>query len=337
MTGPGVDREAAARRGAGWSDGAVARAVREGLLASPKRLPPWLLYDDAGSALFDEITRLPEYYLTRTEHAILDENADAIVGAARPPGAAAGPSLSLSLVELGAGSARKTRHVIEAALRAQERVLYVPVDVSPAALAAAERHLADVEGLTFCPVVARYPDELGWLSAVPGRRLVMFLGSNIGNYEPPEAAALLRAVSDVLRPGDSVLVGADLRKDPAIILPAYDDAAGVSERFNLNLLERINRELGGAFDARLFRHVARWNDAASRVELSLESRARQAVPIRGLDLTARFEAGELMHMENSYKLTVPRLEALFRAARLEPARTFTDARGWFAVQLGHRR
>jgi dimethylhistidine N-methyltransferase len=322
--GPHLDASGAT----GWADGAVARAVRDGLLALPKRLPPWLLYDDSGSALFDEITRLPEYYLTRTEHAILGENADAIVAAAGPP---------LSLVELGAGSATKTRLVIEAALRAQERVLYVPVDVSPGSLATAERHLADVPGLNFCPVVARYPDELGWLAAAPGRRLVMFLGSNIGNYDPPQAAALLTAVTHELRPGDFMLVGADLRKDPAIVLPAYDDAAGVSERFNLNLLERINRELGGTFDARLFRHVARWNDEASRVELYLESRVRQAVTIGRLGITARFEAGELMHMENSYKLTVPGLEALFRSAGLAPTRTFTDARGWFAVQLGRRR
>jgi dimethylhistidine N-methyltransferase len=330
--GPNVDANnetgASFAGNSGWSDDAVARVVREGLLAAPKRLPPWLLYDDAGSAIFDEITQLPEYYLTRTEHAILGENADAIVEAAGPP---------LSLVELGAGSATKTRLVIEAALRAQERALYVPVDVSPAALASAERHLAGVPGLTFCPVVARYPEELDWLAAVPGRRLVMFLGSNIGNYEPPQAAALLAAVSAELRPGDSMLVGADLRKDPALVLPAYDDAAGVSERFNLNVLERINRELGGDFDLRRFRHVARWNDTASRIELYLESRARQAVSIERLGITARFEAGELMHMEHSYKLTVPGLEALFRAAGLEPTRTFTDARGFFAVQLGRRR
>jgi L-histidine Nalpha-methyltransferase len=307
---------------------AIGRVVREGLEASPKRLPPWLLYDAAGSALFDEITRLPEYYLTRTEHAILGASAGDIVESAGPP---------LSLVELGAGSATKTRLVIEAALRRQARVLYVPVDVSPAALATAGRYLGGLPGLAFCPVVARYPEQLGWLAAVPGRRLVMFLGSNIGNYEPAEAAALLAAVSAELRPGDSLLLGADLRKDPGLLIPAYDDAAGVSERFNLNLLERINRELGGAFDPRRFRHVARWNDAASRVELYLESRVRQAVPIRRLDMTARFEAGELLHMENSYKLTIPGVRDLLSAAGFEPTRTFTDERGWFAVQLGRRR
>src|SRR5436190_1930304 len=305
----------------------MGRVVRAGLEAVPKRLPPWLLYDDAGSALFDEITRLPEYYLTRTEHAILGAHASDIVEAAGPP---------LALVELGAGSATKTRLVIEAALRRQERVLYVPVDVSPAALASAGRHLQDLPGLTFCPVVARYPEQLGWLAAVPGRRLVMFLGSNIGNYEPAEAATLLAALGAELRPGDSLLVGADLRKDPGLVVPAYDDAAGVSERFNLNLLERINRELGGEFDPRLFRHVARWNDEASRVELYLESRVRQAGPIGALAMTARFEAGELLHMENSYKMTVAGVRAPFSAAGFEPARTVTDQRGWFAVQLGHR-
>jgi dimethylhistidine N-methyltransferase len=310
-------------------DGAVARTVREGLTASPKSLPPWLLYDAVGSALFDEITRLPEYYLTRTEHELLGERADEIVEAAGPP---------LSLVELGAGSATKTRLVIEAALRRQGRVLYVPVDVSPAALEAAGRNLGQgLPGLNFCPVVARYPEQLGWLAEVPGRRLVMFLGSNIGNYEPEEAVALLSAVSAELRPGDAMLVGADLRKDPALLVPAYDDSAGVSERFNLNLLERINRELGGEFDTRAFRHVARWNDAASRIELFLESRARQDVAIHGLGMTASFEEGELMHMENSYKLTIARLESMFTAAGLEPTRTFTDGRGWFAEQLGHRR
>jgi L-histidine N-alpha-methyltransferase len=327
MTGEGaLALGAAAGDGASAAD--VARAVREGLEARPKRLPPWLLYDAAGSALFEEITRLPEYYLTRTEHAILRAHADEIVDAVGP---------QLSLVELGAGSATKTRLVIEAALRRERRVLYVPVDVSPTALAVAGRELAGLPGLDLCPVVARYPEQLGWLSAVPGRRLVMFLGSNVGNYEPAEAGALLAAVSAELRAGDALLVGADLRKAPAVIVPAYDDAAGVSERFNLNLLLRINRELGGAFDPRAFRHVARWNDRASRVELYLESRARQAVPIRALGMTARFGAGELLHMENSYKLTVDGLRALLRAAGFEPARTFTDERAWFALELGRRR
>jgi dimethylhistidine N-methyltransferase len=328
---PGQDLGADQRSG----DEAVARAVREGLLASPKRLPPWLLYDAAGSALFDEITRLPEYYLTRTEAAILKASAAEIVDAAAPR---LTPSAPLSLVELGAGSATKTRHVIEAALRRQERLLYVPVDISPAALAEAGRHLqADFAGLSFCPVVARYPQQLAWMSEVPGRRLVMFLGSNIGNYEPPEAAALLSAVSAQLRPGDAMLVGADLRKDPGVIVPAYDDSAGVSERFNLNLLTRINRELGGEFDLRRFRHVARWNDTASRVELYVESLARQTVAVRALGITATFEEGELLHMENSYKVTLARLRELFDEAGLEPARTFMDQRGWFALQLGHRR
>jgi dimethylhistidine N-methyltransferase len=329
--GTGLD----ASQGETPGDEAVALAVREGLLASPKRLPPWLLYDAVGSELFEEITRLPEYYLTRTEAAILKASAADIIETAAPPSDAAPP---LTLVELGAGSATKTRLVIDAALRRQERLLYVPVDISPAALAEAGRHLQpDFPGLSFCPVVARYPQQLAWMSEVPGRRLVMFLGSNIGNYEPAEAAALLAAVSDQLRPGDAMLVGADLRKDPGLVIPAYDDSAGVSQRFNMNLLERINRELGGGFDTRRFRHVARWNDAASRVELYVESLVRQTVPVRALGITVTFQAGELLHMENSYKLSLAALRDLFLGAGLEPARTFMDQRGWFALQLGHRR
>jgi dimethylhistidine N-methyltransferase len=309
-------------------DDAVARAVHAGLGARPKRLPPWLLYDAQGSALFEEITRLPEYYLTRTERAILAAHADEMIAAAGP---------SLSLVELGAGSATKTRLLIEAALRRQPRALYVPVDVSPAALATATAHLgAGLPGLKLRPVVARYPEQLSWLGDVPPRRLVIFLGSNLGNYEPAEAVALLSAVAERLEPGDALLVGTDLRKSPELLLPAYDDAAGVTARFSLNLLARINRELGGGFDTGGFRHLARWNDHASRVELYLESAAAQVVPIRALGVEARFAAGERLHTENSYKFTVDGVRALLSAAGLRLEATWTDPRRWFAVHLGRR-
>jgi dimethylhistidine N-methyltransferase len=307
---------------------AVAAAAREGLLGRRKHLPPWLLYDERGSALFDEITRLPEYYPTRTERAILERDAPEIVAAAGPP---------LEVVELGSGSAAKTDLLLGELVAHQRHVTYVPVDVSPAALDAAAARLARLPRVTVRPLVARYPEELGRLGAPNGaRRLVLFLGSNIGNYDPGAARALLAGVGRSLRAGDALLLGADLRKARGVLLPAYDDARGVTARFNLNLLVRLNRELGADFDVGRFRHVALWNARRSRMEMFLESTARQRVVLPALGAAASFARGERIHTESSYKFTTTAIRALLTRAGFRVEARWHDPRRWFGVYLARR-
>ena len=319
------DREDDRRDDRASSLDAVASAVRNGMSLARKRLPPWLLYDDEGSALFEEITRLPAYYLTATERAILTAHADAVLEAAGFPG---------EIVELGAGSASKTRVLLAALRGRQARVRYVPVDVSPAALAKATLVLRSLRHVDVRPVVARYPEELGFLRRpVEGRRLVLFLGSNVGNYDPPRAIELLAAVRRHLAPGDGFLMGVDRRKSPALLLPAYDDDAGVTARFNKNVLTRINRELGANFDLDRFRHVVIWNGRASRLDLFLESAVAQRVVIPALNLRVELAARERIHMESSYKLTDARVRDLLERAGFTPEALWTDERGLYAVHL----
>jgi dimethylhistidine N-methyltransferase len=307
---------------------AVGAAVRDGLLRRRKSLPPWLFYDDRGSALFEEITALPEYYLTRTERAILEHDAEAMVSAAGPP---------LEIVELGAGSAAKTELLLKALLRQQPRVTYVPVDVSPAALSAARARLRPLRRVVVQPILARYPEGLLLPRPPEGqRRLVLFLGSNIGNYDPPAARALLSAVGRALRPGDALLLGADLRKAAGVLLPAYDDAQGVTARFNKNVLVRLNRDLGADFDPDSFRHVARWNAGRLRVEMHLESTREQRVALGTLGIAVRFARGERIHTESSYKLTPARIRQLLADAGFRAEATFYDPRRWFGLYLGRR-
>ncbi len=303
---------------------AVATAAAEGLLRADKRLPAWLLYDARGSALFEEITELPEYYPTRTERAILAAHAAEMIDAAGIP---------VAVAELGAGTASKTRLLLAALLERQRRAVYVPIDVSPTALAIAENALSRFAGLSVHPMVGRYPEDLAVLDAIPGRRLLLFLGSNLGNYDPEPAAALLAAVRRHLRPGDAFLIGTDLRKAGSVLVPAYDDAAGVTARFNQNVLARLNRELGADFDLPSFRHLVRWNSAASRVELYLQSARDQRVRLRALDVVVRFAAGERIHTESSYKFTRVGLRRLFRGAGFRWERSWEDPRRWFAVHL----
>jgi L-histidine Nalpha-methyltransferase len=337
MSGPAINiqsrapaRERARREmEAAATTEAVAEAVRRGLLhARRKQLPPWLLYDENGSALFEEITRLPEYYLTRTEREILTRHADAILDAAGPP---------LEVVELGAGSASKTRLLLEALLRRQPRVRYVPVDVSAAAHAQARAELRGLPRLEVHPVAARYPEELGFLrqSGDGGgvRRLVLFMGSNIGNVDLPAAHRLLVAVRRCLRPEDALLIGADRRKSPRLLVPAYDDAAGVTARFSLNVLVRLNRELGATFDPARFRHVVRWNDRRSRIEIFLESAVAQRVQVPALGAALDFAAGERIHLESSYKLTAAAMNRLLARAGFEVRAAWTDPLRRFGVTL----
>ncbi len=312
-------------------DGHVAAVVTEGLLSRPRWLPSWLFYDEAGSRLFDRITELPEYYLTRTERGILTERAGEIV-------ALAAGADALHVVELGAGSCDKTRLLLKAAAERQDTVLYEPVDVSASALMEAQERLErELPGVVVCPRVLDYTRNLTLDAAVCGeRRLVLYIGSSIGNFEPLEARTLLKRVRAALALGDSILLGVDLVKDERILLPAYDDAAGVTAEFNRNILRRINRELGANFDVEAFAHRAAWNPTASRMEIHLVSLREQTVLLPSppdFDLRIRFAEGETIHTENSCKYRPGQAEAMLTEAGFTPAHTWTDERGWFAVCL----
>lgn len=304
---------------------AFARAVRDGLLARPKTLPFQYFYDETGSALFEQICRLPEYYLTRTEDAILREHAAAMTeGWASPP----------TLIELGSGSAEKTRRLISAALGRYFRLHYVPIDVSESAVEASARDLVRTfPALRVTGYVGDYHQSLTDIAArLRGPKLVIFLGSSLGNYEPERAADLLGNVAGVMGPHDRFLIGTDLVKDPAVLEAAYDDAQGVTGRFNRNLLARINRELRADFVIDRFRHRAVYRADLGRVEMHLVSLADQAVHIPDAGVTVQFAEGESIHTENSHKYTRAGLHDLAARAGFVEDTAWTDSRGWFRVQ-----
>ncbi len=310
-----------------------AEEVRRGLTASPKALPPHLFYDDAGSRLYELITELPEYYLARAEREILETNADLIVARAAAPslGPLEGP---LSVVEFGAGSASKTEVLLRAVLRRQAGCLYVPIDVSRAAIAQAERRLhSELPRVRVRPLVMTHDQALRCLREVEPPQLALFIGSSVGNFEDDEASALLLALRKALGSGACLVLGTDLRKSADVLLPAYDDAAGVTAAFNKNVLGRINRELGGRFELDRFRHVARWNEAASRIEMHLESLVRQEVTVDQLGLRVRFDAGETIHTESSIKYGQARVDRLLAAGGFRIETTFHDHQNRFAVHL----
>lgn len=304
----------------------IAEDVLRGLSMRPRRLPPKLFYDAAGSRLFDQITETPEYYPTRTERAILTEFAGEMVRQA---------GKNLTLVELGAGSASKTQLLIKALLRRQLRAEFYPVDVSSSALQGA---LATLNGhfprLRVAPIVADYTHHLPDLSSISGRKLVLFLGSTIGNFEPEEAGAFLGNIRRSLRAGDALLIGFDLIKDAGVLNAAYNDAAGVTALFNKNMLVRINRELGGSFDVDAFEHVALWNRRKSRIEMHLESIYEQTVWIQDLGRGFHFDRGERIHTENSYKFNPASIRRLLRRSGFKLEKSWTDPNGWFCEALG---
>jgi L-histidine N-alpha-methyltransferase len=311
----------------------VADDVREGLTRARKTLPPYLFYDEVGSRLYEQITELPEYYLTRAEREIFLRDARAIV--AQIATSAAAP---LSVIELGAGSASKTEVLLRAVIERQARCVYLPVDVSTTALAAAERRLrAELPQVSVRALAMTYEESLRTLADVAAPRLVLFIGSSVGNLADAEAVALLRGIREGLRGETWLLLGTDLRKSEPVLLAAYDDAAGVTAAFNKNVLTRINRELGGHFDLERFRHVARWNDAASRVEMHLESVGACEVAVDALRLRVRFEAGETIHTESSAKYDQPRVERLLGAGGFALDATYHDGERRFALQLARAR
>jgi len=307
---------------------AVEAEVRKGLFqnfSKQKSLAPWLFYDAAGSALFEEITQLPEYYLTRSERGIFTAHADEMI-------AAAARSSRLSIAELGAGTAAKTGLLLAAAARAQGSVLYQPVDVSPTALAEAKSRLEEeITGVQVAPQVADYTRG-PILFERDGRQLVLYIGSSIGNFDPASAIALLSNLRSQLQPGDALLLGTDVVKDRATLLAAYNDAAGVTAAFNLNVLARLNRELGADFNLRCFRHSAIWNAQCSRIEMHLQSTVNQHVSFPSLG-EIEFAPGETIHTENSYKFTPQAVAGLLQPAGFVLESVWTDERKWFAVTL----
>ena len=294
--------------------------VISGLTARPKRLPPKYFYDEEGSRLFEAITELPEYYLTRCELAILHKHA---------PNMARLLSSPTALIEFGSGSSRKTRILLDAA---PAIAAYVPVDISAQMLeseAAALRR--DYPRLKVHPVAADFSQPFHMPPVVASlKRSGFFPGSTIGNFEPHEAAAFLRHAGRMLDKGAVLIIGIDLIKDPAILNAAYDDAAGVTAKFNLNLLVRINRELGADFDPASFSHHAFYNSERKRVEMHLASRRRQKVRVAGR--TIDFRVGETIHTENSYKYALESFGALARGSGFTPLAAWSDPLGYFSVQ-----
>jgi L-histidine N-alpha-methyltransferase len=276
----------------GFLAGALRKDALAGLTASPKSLPPKWFYDAAGSALFDKITELPEYYPTRAERAIL-------AGAAGQIAAASG---ARTLAELGSGSSDKTRLLLDALRSAGTLRRYVPIDVSEAALAeAGERLLGEYPGLDVHAVVSDFEQQLGLPPGDGGPRMVAFLGSTIGNMAPAARAAFLTRLRASLDPGDTLLLGTDLVKDPAVLVAAYDDSAGVTAAFNKNVLAVLNHELGARFDPDAFDHVALWDARREWIEMRLRSAGAQTVEVPALGLTVDFADGEELRTEVSAK------------------------------------
>ncbi|MEU7999399.1 L-histidine N(alpha)-methyltransferase [Micromonospora sp. NPDC049060] len=295
--------------------------VRTGLTAEEKWLPPKWFYDARGSELFEEITRLPEYYPTRAERTVLAERAATI---AELTGAK-------TLIELGSGSSEKTRLLLDAFTRRGGLGTFVPLDVSVSALRQSTAEIAaDYPGLRVRGIVGDFTRHLDRLPT-GGRRLVLFLGGTIGNLLPVERARFLAAMRAALEPGDWLLIGTDLVKDPAVVVPAYDDAAGVTAEFNRNVLRVVNRELGADFDPAGFAHVALWDAEREWIEMRL--RARRPMRVRVLDLTVTFAEGEELRTEVSAKFRPEGIAAELGSARFVAQDFWTDPAGLFGVTL----
>ena len=296
--------------------------VAEGLALRQKTLPPSWLYDELGSALFEAITLLPEYGLTRADASLIETASPDIVEAADFP--------SL-IVELGSGTGAKTRHILNAAAE-RIRPEYVPIDISRAALENCAASMHSVPGLNVKPIEAPYLEGLD--QALTGEpALILFLGSTIGNFTQNEAERFLRDVRSRVRPGDSLLLGADLVKDRARLIAAYDDALGITAAFNLNLLARINRELEGEFRLDLFEHEARWHEPCSRIEMHLRSRAKQSVRIGALGLDVKFREGETIWTESSHKFTPEGVDRLGKNSGWQIVRQWIDHDWGFSETL----
>ena len=301
-------------------------AIAEGFKRTPKSIPALFFYDIAGSQLFEQICKLPEYYPTRTEHKILTDYARDIISTV--------PS-DVELVELGSGSASKTRVLIDAILTNQSHLHYIPTDISTDFLLESSLALRnEYQPLSITAIAAEHNDAL-WLLPEGGSqsRLFLFLGSNIGNFEPEAATNFIGQICGRMRENDYLLIGFDLVKDRQVLLDAYNDGAGVTAEFNKNLLLRINSELGGDFDLDLFDHCAPFVEEHSRIEMHLISRCVQQVHVDRLGQGYDFEKGEYIHTENSYKYTIEGFSSLCETAGVKMQKCYLDEHGWFAVGL----
>jgi L-histidine Nalpha-methyltransferase len=305
------------------ADAALRADALAGLTADPKRLPPKWFYDARGSVLFEQITELPEYFPTRTERALLERTADAI----------AITSGADTIVELGSGSSAKTRLLLDAFRRTGSLRRYVPQDVSETALRAAMSVLAvDYPGLELHGMVGDFTTHLGRLP-IDGHRMVAFLGGTIGNLLPAERAEFLGALRAALRPGEQFLLGTGLVVDPSVLVPAYDDAAGVTAEFNRNVLHVLNRELGADFDVAAFDHKALWDVENEWIEMRLVAQRAMTVTLAELDLTVEFAAGEEMCTEVSAKFRLPGVRAMLAEAGFGVVGSWADAEERMALTL----
>lgn len=306
----------------------VAEQVREGLSKKPKSLPPVLFYDERGSDLFVQITQTEDYYPTRCEREILETRSGEI---------AAELGDVVTVIELGSGSSEKTEILLRELAKVKQEVHYVPIDISEEALVgAAERLTAELPSLSIHCVVAEYAAGVERAARhAQGDTLVLVLGSNLGNFELREAQRTLAHVRECVDDDARMLVGLDLVKDVLVLLRAYDDSEQITEAFNLNMLERINRELDAEFDLRTFKHLAYWNAAKERMEMYLICLAEQEVRIGALDTSFFFEAGEHVHTEYSHKFTRESIQALADGSGWNLDKQWTDAQGYFSLSLFH--
>ena len=303
-----------------------ARDTARGLGGSPKRLDCRYFYDHAGSLLFEEISRLPEYYQTRTEKKILEQHVGEIVGSLPE---------DVVLVELGSGSSSKTRIIIEALLEKNGRASYTPIDISRSMLEeTAEDLRRRYDGLDIVSVAAEYREGLRRLGKIDkSPKMVMWLGSSIGNFERDEAVRFLKGIVKGMTPRDRMLVGFDMVKDIGYLEAAYNDSSGVTAEFNLNLLARINRELGGGFDLSAFEHIAEYNHVKDRIEMYLVSKLEQDVRVEALERSFHFDEGERIHTENSHKYAAETIMKIAYESGLHVIRQWYDTERWFNLTL----
>ena len=300
--------------------------ARLGLGSTPKSIPPTWFYDEVGSELFEDITRLPEYYPTRAERSILAERADEIVAISQAD----------TLVELGSGSSEKTVVLLDAMQRAGTLQRVIPFDVSETMLVGAAEEMSDAYGVPVIAVVGDFRQHLGKIPT-DGRRILLFLGGTIGNLDPAQRSEFLTELGSTMDEQDWLLVGTDLEKDVSRLVAAYDDAQGVTAAFNLNVLNVLNNELGADFDTSAFEHVAKWNADERRIEMRLHSSRAQRVRIADLDMTIEFSEGEEMLTEISSKFTRDRVAAELAAANFVIGGSWTDAAGDFLLTLARPR
>lgn len=306
-----------------------AESVAQTLARKPRSVHPRFFYGPEGSALFEQICELPEYYVTRTEESIL-ESVCAQLGRYL--------DYDYRLVELGSGSGAKARHVLDALHETQRRVEYVPIDVSESSAEAAAALVRDYPRLRATVVLGTYERGLEAVRAMDGGpNLVAFFGSSIGNMDDGEAAALLSRISEAMGEGGMLLLGADLAKDRSVLEPAYNDSRGVTARFNMSVLRRMNAELGADFDLDAFEHEATYNESESRIEMYLRSTRQQRVRVPGAGLDFVLERDELIHTENSHKYSPEKIESMASAAGLELTRVWQDPESMFAVALARRK